>query len=458
MRVGGDWSVRKRLTLIASIVMGLFCVGGCALILYGLHGLQIYYKIDMLLRSSSELIPLIREDRVPPLIHLGPGMHGQVIDPRGRVVSGTPGMRDRPIMSHVLDRSTTVRSNESTCASPAFPDQCVIIAGYRLAAEGGGEWQVYAATDAVPWYIDSQAVIQLGLGSALLILLTATGTWRIVSNTLAPVEAIRAELSEIKGSDIGRRVPVPATNDEVRALAQTVNQTLDRLEAVVQAQRRFASDASHDLRSPVTAMRAQVEEALLHPEDTDWTAIALAQLESLERLEALIGDLLMLARLDAGAPGRHEVLDLSALVTAELEHRSRQVQVIRHLQPGVRVNGDRLRLARLLTNLMDNAERHANRQITVTVAEREGQAVLEVLDDGAGVPPDKREVIFQRFVRLDAARSRDAGGTGLGLPIAREIAEEHGGSLRVEDSPVGARFVTRLPLWKGDNGHDRPPR
>jgi signal transduction histidine kinase len=111
------------------------------------------------------------------------------------------------------------------------------------------------------------------------------------------------------------------------------------------------------------------------------------------------------------------------------------------------VTGDRLKLARLLTNLLDNAERHAESTIIVTLRRNE-QAVLEVLDDGAGIAPDQREVVFRRFTRLDASRSRDAGGTGLGLPIAREIAQAHRGSLKIEDSDTGARFVLRLPIRK----------
>lgn len=321
----------------------------------------------------------------------------------------------------------------------------MIITAFRV-YRPEGPWEIYVAADTVPWYIDSEVAAQLAVGSLLLIGLTAAGTYRIVAKTLAPVEAIRAELAEIKASDLGRRVPVPGTRDEIRKLAETVNQTLDRLEQTVQLQRRFASDASHDLRSPLTAMRAQVEDALLHPEETDWIAMSHAQLESLNRLEALVSDLLTLAKLDAGAVGKHERLDLSALVSSELDRRPRRVRVDRRLKSGVYVNGDRLRLARLLTNLMDNAERHANERITVTVTAEDGRAILEVLDDGTGIPPDQREFVFQRFTRLDAARSKDAGGTGLGLPIAREVAQQHGGTLTVEDSDVGARLVARLPL------------
>lgn len=122
---------------------------------------------------------------------------------------------------------------------------------------------------------------------------------------------------------------------------------------------------------------------------------------------------------------------------------------MRHLEPRVVVVGDRLALARLLNNLLDNAERHAVSRITVTVRREDGKGVLEALDDGAGIPPDQRELVFQRFTRLDAARTKDAGGTGLGLSIARQIAQAHKGTLTIEDSDQGARFVARIPLAPG---------
>ncbi|GLW98186.1 ATP-binding protein [Microtetraspora sp. NBRC 16547] len=129
----------------------------------------------------------------------------------------------------------------------------------------------------------------------------------------------------------------------------------------------------------------------------------------------------------------------------ELDRRPRRVAVLRHLAPGVVINGERIGLTRLLNNLLDNAERHADTTITVTLTLQAGTAVLEVCDDGEGVAPDQREIVFQRFARLEASRQRDAGGTGLGLPIARQIAETHGGTLTLEDSPRGARFVLRVP-------------
>ncbi|GAA3128095.1 hypothetical protein GCM10010466_18540 [Planomonospora alba] len=317
--------------------------------------------------------------------------------------------------------------------------------------------EAYRPGAAVPWYVHPGLFAFLVVTSLLTATLSGIGAYHAVTEALTPVNAITGKLAEITATDVGRRVPVPRAQDEIRQLAETINETLDRLEEAVEQQRRFAADASHDLRSPLTAMRTQVEEALQYPEDVDWTPKAEAMLASLDRLQSIVSDLLMLARLDSGTPASKELLDLGELVGRELDRRPPgRAALIRKLEPGVTVVGDPLRLARLLTNLVDNAERHAASTVTVTVTASAGAgpgrgpaggaAVLEVLDDGAGIAPEQRELVFRRFTRLDAARSRDAGGTGLGLSIAREIAEGHGGTLRIEDSPRGARFVLRIPL------------
>lgn len=330
----------------------------------------------------------------------------------------------------------SIRARLTLITSAAMALICAAAAAFLLLEMHGS----------VPWSDGPPLVALLGGGSLLLVTITALGTYRLVGKILAPVEVITDKLAEITATDLGRRVPVSRYRDEIRRLAETANQTLDRAESAVEQQRRFASDASHDLRSPLTAMRAEIEEALLDPDKTDWPATGEALLESLDRLQELVTDLLHIARLDAGAPGRHDPVDLAELAAAELDRRLRRVEVMRDLAPGVIVRGDRLRLARLLTNLVDNAERHANSKLMVTVLRGDGMAVMEVKDDGSGIDPENREVVFQRFTRLDAARSRDSGGTGLGLSIARQIAEAHGGTLTLEDSPCGARFVLRIPL------------
>ncbi|MFI6450285.1 sensor histidine kinase [Streptosporangium amethystogenes] len=242
----------------------------------------------------------------------------------------------------------------------------------------------------------------------------------------------------------GHETPEPSDGVEV---AQTVARTLKRLRQALQQQRRFASDASHELRSPVAALRVELEEAQLHPGDHDLGEVLGRALSDVDRLEAIITDLLALSRAGENTPIEWETVDLAQLVRTEVFRRADRLGVQLRLAPGVNVNTVRLQLARVLTNLLDNAQRHAERVVRVEVTRNAHTAELAVFDDGAGIAEADRERIFERFTRLDAARSRDRGGTGLGLAIAREIAEGHRGTLRAEDSPVGgACFVLRLPL------------
>jgi signal transduction histidine kinase len=346
---------------------------------------------------------------------------------------------------------------------PAGLDGTLRVVTFRV-YQPSGDWLIYAADRAVPWYVSAYLCAFLIGMSGLISLLVGVLTWRTVGRTLEPVEAISGELEEITATESGRRVPVPGSRDEIHRLAETANATLDRLDAALERQRRFTSEASHDLRNPITAARTNLEEALLYPEEADWPEVSRSVLGNLERLQAIVTDLLELARLDAEARGPSaapdrvgKVIDLAGLVTTELERRRTSSKlIVPRLERDVRVRGDRLRLARLLANLLDNAERHADEQITVTVREDGGPAVLEVADDGEGIAPEDREVVFQRFSRLRASRDRDAQGTGLGLPIAREVATTHGGTLTIEDSPRGARFVLRLPRDAGPR--DTGPR
>jgi signal transduction histidine kinase len=306
----------------------------------------------------------------------------------------------------------------------------------------------------VPWYVGPELIIPLATGCLLLVAVAAAGSYRIVGKTLQPVDAISGNLAHITTSgDLRHRVPMPKYRDELRTLAETANRALARAQMAVDQQLRFASDASHDLRSPLTAMRVRIEEALIDPHQADWQRTADALLDSVERMQALICDLLQEARLDAGVTRRHEPIDFTELVAGDLERRIAKTDLRHRLTPGVMVDGSRIELSRLLNNLLDNAERHATSAVTVTLTLEAGVVTLEVRDDGEGIAPEHREAIFQRFTRLEASRARDPGGTGLGLPIARQIAQAHGGTLTAQDSPRGARFVLRLP----ERATPRPP-
>ncbi|MFB9464808.1 sensor histidine kinase [Streptomyces cinereospinus] len=319
-------------------------------------------------------------------------------------------------------------------------------ADYRFAAvavevPGQGTYTVYAGG---PLAAEQNAVrtaqTAMLIGFPLLLGVVAGVTWRVTGRALHPVAGIRREMAEITASeDLSRRVPEPDTHDEVARLARTTNETLAALEASVDRQRRFVADASHELRSPIASLRTQLEVAAAHPELLDLDGAV----EDTVRLQRLAADLLLLARLDAGERPVGARVDLAELAREQAAGR-----------PGVSLSvdpldvaGSRGQLGRVLANLLDNAQRHARSAVSVTVRRDGGRAVLRVADDGDGVPAADRERIFERFVRLDAARSRDEGGAGLGLAIARDVAARHGGTLTVHDAPAGgALFELRLPL------------
>ncbi|MGP2437141.1 ATP-binding protein [Streptomyces sp. JW3] len=278
------------------------------------------------------------------------------------------------------------------------------------------------------------------IGFPCLAAVVAAVTWLVTRRALRPVEGIRREMAAITASaDLARRVPVPATHDEVARLALTTNETLSALQTSVERQRRFVADASHELRSPIASLRTQLEVGAAHPELLDVDG-AVADTVRLQRLAA---DLLLLARLDAGERPADARVDLAALAREEAAGRA-GVKV--RAEAGVTVTGSRGQLGRVLANLLDNAQRHARSAVEVRVRREAGTAVLAVADDGEGVPAADRDRIFERFVRLDAARSRDDGGAGLGLAIARDVAARHDGTLTVREAPQGgALFELRLP-------------
>ncbi len=311
----------------------------------------------------------------------------------------------------------------------------------------GQEVTVYAGA---PLEVEQAAVASVRtsmlVGLPVLLAVVAGVTWLVTRRALRPVEGIRQEMVAImRSEDLSRRVPQPASRDEVGRLARTTNETLAALEASVDRQRRFVADASHELRSPIASLRTQLEVGEAHPELLDVPGAV----KDTVRLQDLAADLLLLARLDAGERPLTGSVELDRLVGDELERRADDPVPVRSETiglPAITVSGSRGQLARVLGNLLDNAQRHARGAVRVSLRRDGAEAVVEVADDGTGVPEADRERVFQRFVRLDDARSRDDGGAGLGLAIARDVAVRHGGSLDLSRAPEGgALFVLRLP-------------
>jgi len=286
------------------------------------------------------------------------------------------------------------------------------------------------------------------LGLPLLAVVVGGATFHFVGRTLRPVEAMRRQAASITSRNLHARLPVPAADDEIAALADTMNTMLDRIESAAAAQRRFAADASHELRSPLATIQANadlLEGALLPPVPA--RSVARIQRESI-RMARLVADLLLLARADDQELClRREDVDLDDLVYAERERAALEHPELRlagQVEP-VRIQGDSDSLQRVLRNLVDNAARHAKKTLTISVRADSGAGEVVVANDGPPIVAADRDRIFDRFVRLDDSRSRSAGGTGLGLSIARDIVTAHGGTLTVDDLNDGAALRLRLP-------------
>ncbi len=446
-------SVRARTTLAACTTVGAALLVASTALLGLLHA-----NLERSVESGAreQAIAVARQAADAQLTPLLPLDHGadfvQVVDRTGRVVAASQNLAGRPAVAPVggPDGHTTFdlrpfgeehrqRVATVTATTPSGPVTVRVGSSLR--------------TVDTAQHVAAAALLVL---CPLLLLTVGVLTWRTTGRALAPVEAIRAGVAAIGDRQLDLRVPVPAADDEIALLAGTMNAMLARLEAAGARQRRFIADASHELRSPLAVLRTQLEVALAHPDPEVRTALLEGALEDTDRLQALATDLLLLARLDSGGPDRAEAslgpsdpVDLAELVADTVRARAGDPHPVRlDLQDGIHVAGSRLWLGRLLTNLLDNAQRHADREVTVRLHREPGtgSAVLEVANDGCEVAAEDRERIFERFTRLDDARSRDHGGAGLGLPIARDIARHHGGDLALAPSPGSTVFRTRLPL------------
>ncbi len=228
-----------------------------------------------------------------------------------------------------------------------------------------------------------------------------------------------------------------------------VGRTLRPVEEANRRQRQFVADASHELRSPLTRIRTELEIDLAHPDRAELAATHRTVLADAIALQALVEDLLHLARSDAGTTAlRRDPVDLDDIVLTEVQRVRPSVTVAFDVAglSGAQVLGDTDQLRRVVRNLLENAVRHARSTVTVEVREEPGEALLAVTDDGPGIPASERERVFERFTRLDDARSARAGGTGLGLAITREIVQRHDGAVAVDPAVgTGTRMVVRLP-------------
>ncbi|MEU6716768.1 HAMP domain-containing sensor histidine kinase [Nonomuraea sp. NPDC046802] len=366
----------------------------------------------------------------------------QVVSPGGQVLAASPGASSEP-MAKLMPPPDGSMENGQTCANPE--PGCLRMTALRV--DGPDSPVVYAARRTTT--LTSTTFVNSIVAAQAAVLTAAVGwlAWVVTGRILRPMEAVRSQLATITLNHLSDRIAEPEGDDEIAKLIHTLNQTLLRLERATYEQRRFVADASHELRTPLAGLRVKLEEAQIHPQGRDMDGLLIETLGDVERLQAIMGDLLMLAGLGSSASSVREKVDLADLTRAELGRRADRIPVRASLADGVTVEGASSQLARVLTNLLDNAQRHARQRVEVEVSRDGTQAIMAVCDDGPGIPEADRERVFERFTRLDTARSREHGGTGLGLAIASDIVRSHSGTIAVLDSAHGgACFVVRLPL------------
>jgi signal transduction histidine kinase len=446
-RRGHGLSLRVRLLALGVTGVAMALALG-SLVLYAVLTFTLSRNLDdSAFASARGVAAMVGDDTVPNPLPVSGSQVVQVVDGSGAVVSA----------SMTADRLTPLlRPPELTKA----------LAGERISVPGAraglsGTLRAIAVpsgpTSAAPSVIvavpvddieQSQRILRntLLLAYPPLVAIMALIAWRMIGSALRPVETLRSGAARISGSDQDERLAVPETADEIRALALTLNDMLDRLAASRGRQRAFVADAAHELRSPLTSMRTQLEVAQHLGEGGELTEDLLADVA---RLSTLVEDLLLLARAgsDTRNPPVREYVDVRALLVATAERYSGSrvpVSVTQGQPVYANVNSEELR--RALSNLVDNAVRHAGSNVVLEVHAAGGSVVLTVVDDGPGIPAEERDRVFERFARLDDARDRDAGGTGLGLAIVKELLRRSDGSISLQDTPSGHGLTATLHL------------
>ena len=461
------WGVRARVTIAASSVLAAVLAIGAVALVALLHQSLVANLDSAASTRARDLSSLVSNGSLPETLPAQADDSSliQVVDASNSVRSASANVvGEAPIL-----RAHPERTSDTFLTISSLPvgnrSESFRVAVHRVTTASGPGWiyvatslaQVEAATNSLSW--------ALGVALPALLAVVALTISLSVGRSLRPIENIREQAVSM-GTDLSQRVPVPRSRDEVSRLAVTVNQLLERLEQSARKQTRFVGDASHELRSPLAALRAQVEVALAQRDHAD----AVDTLERVEsqavRMTDLIEDLLFLARTDEGRQRRSfEPVDLDEVVLGEF-HRLEAlntvaVRIVR--LDAARTSGSRRDLSRMIRNIGDNAARHAGTEVSIALKVDGESAVITVSNDGPPIPAEDRQRVFDRFTRLDGARSRrnGEGGSGLGLAIAQEIAVAHGGhisALSMRDVTVGVVFIVTIPLGGAVDALRRPGR
>lgn len=457
-------SLRARLTAASTVVIAIGMAAAGVLLVWRLQAGLLAGVDTMVGQQARDIATALRDGQsTSALTASGDTAIVQVVAAgTGRVVASSANIEGEPPLFAVHPAADPVvhpalhPAADTPTESPTEYDTTLPLGGeggYRVAAlatstPSGLEFVYVARSTSEITASVGQLVFALVIVLPVLMVAFALLAWLLVGRALRPVEAMRQQAERIPGTAPRHRLAPPPTEDELARLAATFNSLLDRIDTAARQQRQFVADAAHELRSPVAALRAQLDIEAGHPELPSAPADRAALAADAARLGRLVDDLLTLARLDASPHLLRRAVDLDDLVIAEIR-RARALATCDIIASGVsagRVLGDPDALDRVVRNVLDNATRHARHQVAVVVRTdfEAGAVTLIVADDGAGIPPADRERVFQRFTRLEPGRPR-SGGAGLGLAIIHEVVTAHGGTVRIEDNHPGARVIITLP-------------
>ena len=370
------------------------------------------------------------------------GSLGQIISPDGAVLGSSTNLQGLPpiIAKGLVGRSP----NPLTVDNHHFGPLRV----FEMPLGGNGS-PVLVEAQQIGQLLEEGSSLSLLLAILLPILAIVLGMliWVVVGLAMKPVETIRTAVDEISEGHLDERLPSPRTGDELERLVDTMNSMLGRLQRAIKRERRFIADASHELKTPIAAMRTALEVGGEGPSATE--ASHRSALSSLQRLEILVQDLLLVGSdQNAANLAPSTLVDLDELVLEKAEHlrRNTTLEIDTSSVSGGQVLAREMDMMRVIDNLASNAVRHAATQVAVSITEHNGTVRLAVSDDGSGIPIDFRQKVFERFVRIDGDRNRSSGGTGLGLSIVSDIVSRYGGTIHIATSTKGgATFVVELP-------------
>lgn len=465
-------SMRRRLVLLHMLAI-LVAVGATAGAGWWMMSRSVNRQLDgaLLALAEAEVAMLADGDGAALPIHVHEAPAGsappsltrldrlvQIIDARGRVVarSANLGSETLPVFPHLVERlaagkavfETLPDMSEEPLRMVSLP---TLVRGQRFAV------QVAGSLDDVNQILRSAALLFALMAAALLAALGWAGA-RLSSKLFVAIENIVDQAREIEDGNLHRRLPHPGDDDEIGNLVQTLNAMLERIEQAFDTQRRFTADASHELRSPLSRLRAEIEITLRRPRDSGDYVIALRScLEEVERLTTLVEELLMLARIDAGEErGSAVLVSLAALARDTIERlapqaRERDISIVLSDESPQTVEVDGAPVGLVLRNILDNAIKFspAGGQINLRIAGGGHGTVLTVADQGPGIGADELPFLFDRFFRGDGARADGIDGVGLGLALCQAILRAHGGKIEVSNQPDGgALFSVWLPPKK----------